>query len=113
MKEKIQELYKMIEGYIPSFFKNFYVIVSLTFIVWMLSFDANNLFIQIKQTNKYNELLSQKKYYQEKIFQVKEDMKDLQGNQELLEKFAREKYYFQKANEDVYVVVEEELKQED
>lgn len=112
MKEKIQELYKMIEGYIPSFFKNFYVIVSLAFIFWMLFFDVNNLFVQIIQTNKYNELLSQKKYYQQKIFEVKEDMKDLQGSQELLEKFAREKYYFQKANEDVYVVVEESTEED-
>ena len=50
--------------------------------------------------------------WEESIFEVKEDMKDLQGSQELLEKFAREKYYFQKANEDVYVVVEESTEED-
>ena len=113
MQEKLTELYHLINSYIPSYLKNFYLLVSIVFIAWMLFFDTNNIFIQIRETQKYNELKREKAYYKEKIIGVKEDMESLQNNKKLLEKFAREKYYFRKQGEDVYVVVEKEIQQED
>ena len=82
----------------------------ISFVLWMLFFDTNNFFVQIEQHQKFNELILEKKFYQEKIKNVKEDMKILQDNPQLLEKFAREKYYFHKKTEDVYVIVEEKKK---
>jgi cell division protein FtsB len=38
---------------------------------------------------------------------VKKDREELLSNQELLEKFAREKYLMKKKTEDIYLVVEE------
>lgn len=112
MQEKIAQLYQFIDNYIPSYLKNFYLIISVVFVVWMLFFDTNNIFIQISETQKYKELETEKAYYQEKITRVKEDMESLQNNKQLLEKFAREKYYFRKKDEDVYVVIEEEIQKE-
>ncbi len=114
MQEKLTELYQLIDSYIPSYLKNFYLVISTVFIVWMLFFDTNNIFVQIRETRKYNELQRDKAYYQKKIISVKEDMESLQSNKNLLEKFAREKYHFRKQNEDVYVIVEQEkVQQED
>ncbi len=49
----------------------------------------------------------EKSYYEEKVKEVEQDRKELMGNDELLEKFAREKYLMKKKTEDVYVIEEE------
>ena len=38
---------------------------------------------------------------------VKKEREELMSNQELLEKFAREKYFMKKPTEDIYVIVDE------
>jgi len=53
-------------------------------------------------------LEAEKAYYLEKIIEVKEDREVLLSNKDLLEKFAREKYFMKKSSEDLYIVVEEE-----
>lgn len=88
--------------------KNFYLISGVAFLVWMLFFDSNDIYSQYQLKSKLTELESEKSYYQEKIEEVNEDREALLNNQELLEKFAREKYYMKKDGEDVFVVVEEE-----
>lgn len=92
---------------VPAFSKNFYFIAAGIFLVWMLFFDSNDLITQFKLSRKLTNLEKQKNYYQEKIEQVKKDREELFSNQELLEKFAREKYLMKKNNEDLYIIVEE------
>jgi len=53
-------------------------------------------------TQKLKALETENLDYQNQIIQTREEIHEL--NQDL-EKFAREKYYFQKENEDVFVVV--------
>lgn len=53
------------------------------------------------------ELEEEKTYYEKKIEEVEQDRKELMGNDELLEKFAREKYLMKKKSEDVYVIEKE------
>jgi cell division protein FtsB len=91
----------------PAFSKNFYFIAGCLFLVWMLFFDSNDLITQYKLSRKLTNLEKQKEYYQEKIEEVKKDREELFSNQELLEKFAREKYLMKKENEDLYIIVEE------
>ena len=91
---------------IPGFFKNFYFIASVLFVMWLLFFDSNDLVTQVKLSNKQSELLETKLFYEEKIQEVKRDREALLNNQELLEKMAREKYFMKKENEDVFVIVE-------
>ena len=93
---------------IPKLFRNFYVVFSVGFLVWMLLFDVNDLVSQFALTQKQSELEDQKGYFLEKIEEVKKDKEELMSKPYLLEKFAREKYLMKKPNEDVFIVVREE-----
>lgn len=92
---------------LPWYIKNVYFAILLFFVVWMLFFDANNLFYQFKLSWKLKELESEKSYYNTEIDQVNELKEELFSTDEKKEKFAREKYYMKRDNEDVFIVVEE------
>ncbi|MBU2914270.1 FtsB family cell division protein [Reichenbachiella agariperforans] len=87
--------------------KNFYFIATVVFLVWMLFFDSNDFYSQYQLKSKVEELEDQKAYYQKKIERTEADREALLNDDELLEKFAREKYFMKKDGEDVFVVIEE------
>ncbi|UII28899.1 septum formation initiator family protein [Fulvivirga maritima] len=93
---------------LPKFTKSFYFLFSLFFLVWMLFIDANDLITQFQLKSQKDNLEDEKAYYLEKIEEVKKDRQELLSNDELLEKFAREKYFMKKESEDLFVIVEEE-----
>jgi len=93
---------------LPPIIKNFYFIVGVVFIIWMLFIDSNDLYSQYKKQKKLGELEHQKAYYTQKIEEVEKDREELLSNEELLEKFAREKYLMKKESEDLYILVAEE-----
>lgn len=93
---------------LPKFTRNFYFIAFVMFFFWMLFIDSNNLITQWQRTQKLNELKDEKDYYKEKIKEVEKDREELLSDDELLEKFAREKYYMKKPAEDLYVIVEKD-----
>ena len=93
---------------IPPIFKNFYFVTSVIFLIWMLFFDSNDLFSQFRLSSKLRTLEHEMEYYQEKIEEVKDDREELLSNDELMEKYARERYFMKKPNEDLYVIVEKE-----
>jgi cell division protein FtsB len=92
----------------PPIIKNFYFIVGVVFVIWMLFIDSNDLYSQYKRHKKLGELEHQKAYYTQKIKEVEKDREELLSNEELLEKFAREKYLMKKESEDLYILVVEE-----
>lgn len=87
--------------------RNFYFICGILFLIWMLFFDSNDLFLQFQRTSKLNQLHAKQGFYKEKISDVEEDRKELLSDDELLEKYAREKYLMRKPSEDLYIVVEQ------
>ena len=87
--------------------KNFYVLVTAFFLVWMLFIDNNDFITQFTLQQELHRLEDEKEYYQEKITEVKEEREQLLSNDLLLEKFAREKYLMKKDEEDGYVIVQE------
>lgn len=86
--------------------RNFYVVAMLCFLFWMIFIDSNNLINQFRLSKKLWDLEGQKEFYQERKSQIKAEREELLSNPELLEKFARERYYMKKQTEDLYVVVE-------
>jgi cell division protein FtsB len=92
---------------IPAPFRNFYVLVGILFIVWMLFLDANNLLRRYQLSSKLNSLENEKEYYQEKIVEVEKDHKELFGEPDLVEKFAREKYLMKKPSETIFIIEED------
>jgi len=86
---------------------NKYILVSLFFIAWMLFFD-NYSYLETRVLDKeINELEDNKQYYQEEIKKDKQSIKTLK-NPEMVEKYAREKYYMKKDSEDIYIIEFEE-----
>lgn len=86
---------------------NKYLIALACFVVWIMFFDENNL-IQYKQNQKELALLEEQvAFYKHKIEADKRKLIELQTNDENLEKFAREQFLMKKADEDIYVIVEE------
>ena len=92
---------------LPSAFRNFYFVTSLSFLAWMLFLDSNDLISRFKMSSKLRSLESEKEFYVEKISEVEKDRKELLTNKELLEKFAREKYLMKKESEDLFIIQEE------
>ncbi len=87
--------------------KNFYFISGILFLIWMLFFDSNDLFLQFQRNSKLHQLAAKKEFYQEKINEVEKDRKELLSDDKLLEKYARENYLMRKPTEDLYIVVEQ------
>ncbi|RMG87532.1 MAG: hypothetical protein D6714_02180 [Bacteroidetes bacterium] len=97
--DPIQQFIKQL----PAPLKNRYFIVLIVFFAWMIFFDKHDLLTQWRLSGSVERLEFDKSYYEKKISQVRKDLLNLELNQE---KFAREKYYMQKPNEDVFIIVE-------
>jgi len=82
---------------------NKYFIIVLIFIVWMLFFDTNSFLIHQELNSSIEKLENQKKTFQEEIKKDKVFIEKMKDSNEL-EKFAREKYYLKKENEDIYII---------
>jgi cell division protein DivIC len=84
-------------------FSNIYVIVLTIFVIWMIFFDTNSLLIQLQLRKEIHKLEKQKEYLQKEIAKDKNMIKKL-NNDDGLERFAREEYYFKKENEEIYII---------
>jgi hypothetical protein len=89
------------------FLQNFYIATSLGLLVWMTFIDANDLPMQIRNWWKLRELDREITFYKDQIKTVQTERREVLGNDQLREKYAREKYLMKKPTEDVFVVVDE------
>lgn len=85
------------------FFSNKYVLIILVFAGWMFFLDTNSWFIHHELDQEINELQDNKNYYQTEIAKDKAVIENLQDSVEL-EKFARQKYYMKRPDEDIYII---------
>lgn len=90
------------------YLKNKYILTLLTFIVWLSFFDRNDFIIQYEYRSKLKELQKELRYYDTEIERSKKDYDALMTNPKNLEKFARERYFMKKDNEDIFVIVKED-----
>lgn len=102
---KFWQMKKLLDR-VPSFTKSFYFLATLFFVFWLAFVDSNDLFLQRELKTKQSELVEAKKFYEDRILEVKNDREALLNNPELLEKIAREKYLMKKENEDLYIIVD-------
>ena len=80
---------------------NKYTISLACFLIWICFFDRHNLINQYRLQNVITGLESQKNEYQELYKTAKEEKKLLDSDQE---RYAREKYFMHKDNEEVYII---------
>lgn len=85
------------------FFTNAYVLVLTVFVIWMLFFDTNSYLIHRELQKEIKKLEKQKEFLEEEIEKDKAIIEKLSDPDEL-EKFAREKYYLKKPNEEIFII---------
>lgn len=91
---------------IPPVLLNKYVFVFTVFAVWMLFFDRNNVITQIRRYHALREADNKTSYYIGATEDARRQLHALVSSPASLEKFAREKYYMKRPDEDVYVIVD-------
>lgn len=102
--QKIRDIGLLIYPYV----RNKFIFTSLLFLIWMTFFDQSNFIDQVQDRMKLSELEAHRDQLAAEIAQSNEDLKLLQNDKELLEKFARERYLMKKEDEDIFVFAVEE-----
>jgi cell division protein DivIC len=90
--------------------KNKFLLAGGIFFAWIALFDSNSCYDQLKLKNERAKLETEKAFYSNKIKEDTLALHDLKTNDKTLVKFARENYLMKKDNEDVFVIVEEDSK---
>ena len=83
--------------------KSTYGSIIILFIFWMIFFDSNSLIIHNELNNDINELDVQKSYYEKEIAKDNIELQLIQTDSGL-EKYAREKLFMKKDNEEVFLI---------
>ncbi len=84
-------------------FTNTYILVLTIFVIWMAFFDTNSLLIHMELQQEINKLEQQKDFLQKEIEKDKKILNELK-DPKALEKYAREKYYMKKQDEEVFLI---------
>ena len=82
---------------------NKYVIFILLFLTWMFFFDANNYFFHKELSDDIKALEESEEFYKKEIKKDRTFIDKMKDSSEM-ERFAREKYYLKKENEDIYII---------
>lgn len=90
-------------------FSNRYFLIIAFFVVWMVFFDANSLFVHHELNKEIKDLDNNRDYFQKEISKDKEFIEKLKDDEEL-EKFARETYYLKKENEEIFIIEDDSTK---
>ncbi len=93
--------------------KNRYAYVGLAFVIWMVFLDQNNLFQQYKSYKELKKMEQKEAYLDSEIVKNKEIVQKLTDSQEELEKYARERYWMKKENEDLFIILPDSIKNTD
>lgn len=86
---------------------NKYILILIVFIVWMVVFDVNSYLIHNELNTEIESLENNAEFYREEIQKDQSFMEKIEDEEEM-ERFAREKYYFKKDNEDIYIIEHED-----
>jgi len=84
--------------------KNKYLIALTAFIVWMFFFDPKDWGLILSRTQKLRDLKQSEKQLTAKIKDTKSELNLLKTDASSVEKYAREKFYMKKDNEDLFIV---------
>ena len=91
-----------------EWFSNRYVLTAAVGLVWVTFISEIDLVYLAKSQLELNRLESQVAHYELEIEATRNQLVDLTSNPERLERFAREKYFMKRDNEDLFRIVAKE-----
>jgi cell division protein FtsB len=86
-----------------KFLGNRYVLVIISVGIWLIFLDNYSYFEHDVLNKQIDELEENKQYYIQEIKKDSTSIKQL-NNPDQIEKYAREKYYMKRENEDIYII---------
>ena len=92
---------------LPNWVKSRYFIATIIILVFLTFFENQSLPTLFNWRLDLNRIKNQQEYYESEIKRVELELKELKGNPEMMEKFAREQYFMKKPNEEIFLIVEE------
>ncbi|MFT4062727.1 MAG: septum formation initiator family protein [Edaphocola sp.] len=92
------------------FLVNKYLITAVLFLLLMLFFDQNDWFTQHGREKELETIQGNIDHLKAEINTMDNNLNKLNGQNEELERVAREKYYEKKDGEDVYIFVADTVK---
>ena len=87
-----------------SLLKNKFFIAGTLFVLWMLFFDPKDWGLISARINKLKELQKSEQQLSLQISDTKKELNLLKTSAQTIEKYAREKYFMKKDNEDLFIV---------
>ena len=91
-----------------EWFSNRYVLTAAVGLVWVTFISEIDLVYLAKSRLELNRLENQVAHYELEIEATRNQLVDLTSNPERLERFAREKYFMKRDNEDLFRIVAKE-----
>ena len=89
---------------IPRFLYNKYLLTTVGFVVWILFFDRNDIFIQRERRKERSALEKNKADFTQQIAAERKFSEELKTNPAAIEKFAREQYKMKRDGEDLFLI---------
>lgn len=86
-----------------NFLKSTIGLIIIFFIIWMIYFDSNSLLTHKRLNKDIEELNERKSYYNNEIKKDQRELKLMQSDSGL-EKYAREKLFMKKDNEEIFLI---------
>lgn len=83
--------------------KNPFFLVTIGFLVWLIFFDSYSLVEHQTIDQEIDKLEERRDYFQNEIDKDKQAIKNLKDG-DATEKYAREKYYMKRDNEDIFII---------
>ncbi len=102
---KIKNPLQLLRDQLPRPLRNRYALTLVVFFMWMTFADTHNFFVQWRLQQTVNKLQEDIAVHKAKVREAELARYDMEINRE---KFAREKYFMKKANEDVFIVIPED-----
>lgn len=82
---------------------NRYLLIIFIFGIWMLFFDSNSWLVHRELNEEIDQLESNQNYYEGEI-ESDRSVIDQLSDPDGLERFAREKYFMKRKNEDIFII---------
>ncbi len=83
--------------------KNPFFLITIGFIVWIVFFDSYSLIEHHAIDQEIDKMEEKREYFQNEIDKDKQSIKNLKDG-DAIEKYAREKYYMKRDNEDIFII---------